>query len=298
MVYRITTATSEAICLALVRGDLEVNEVKLAKVTGSSKITPATEADITSIGAVAGYASPYGLKETEGLVVVVDDSVADAGSLVAGGNKVGFHVKGFCPKRDISLSYRVVDITKVKAGDQCALCGGTLAIKRGIEIGNIFQLGDKYTRSMGMTYLDEKDIEKHPLMGCYGIGIGRLMAAVIEDCHDANGPIWPAAVAPFLVHICAFDYRSDAVREAADAIYKALTEAGVDTVIDDSDAKAGSQHANADLIGAPIRVIVAPRGVARGVVEVRTRDGGALEELSVETAAQLLLERVTSCKTA
>jgi prolyl-tRNA synthetase len=285
LLYRYIASEKSGLCLALLGGDLEVNEVKLSKKLRASSLELASDSEFRSIGAEPGYASALGIKKQSALTVIVDESIAECEDLVAGANRHGFHVRGFCPSRDISIPYETADIAKVALGDLCAKCHKGLTLTRGIEIGNIFQLGDKYTRSMGMRYLDENGTAQTPVMGCYGIGIGRLMAAIIEDNHDERGPIWPATVAPFQVQICALEYHAEPIRRAAEALYRRLEEIGLDVLIDDIDAKAGVQFATADLIGCPMRIVVSPRGQANGTIEYRSRDGALAGEIAIDHAA-------------
>jgi prolyl-tRNA synthetase len=293
MFYRYLSNEGHGLCLVLLRGDLEVNEVKLAKKLHASSLELASDSEFRGIGAEPGYASTLGIKPQAGLTVVVDESIAECEDLIAGANKNGFHVRGFCPSRDISIPYVTADITKIAIGDLCASCQKGLTLTRGIEIGNIFQLGDRYTGSMGMSYLDESGKAQTPIMGCYGIGVGRLMAAIIEDNHDGRGPIWPATVAPFHVQICALEYKVEPIRRAAEDLYKSLQGLGLDVLIDDSDAKAGVQFANADLIGCPMRIVVSARGQAKGTMEYRSRDGAMAGEIAIDGAANHIARLMT-----
>jgi prolyl-tRNA synthetase len=183
-------------------------------------------------------------------------------------------------------------VAKVKEGSRCKRCVGTIKISRGIEVGNIFQIGDNYSKSMNMRYTDSNGDSRHPIMGCYGIGVGRLMASVLEVCHDDNGPIWPVSIAPWHAHICALRYDDEDVRVAADRLYDELCNAGIETIIDDRNESAGIQFADADLLGVPVRVIASPRNIKDGNIEVVSRDKSVREIVPagrvVETVKTLL----------
>ncbi len=254
--------------MALIRGDLGVSEAKLAKVLG---VMPraATDETIRATGAVPGFASAIGVHDCR---IIADRSVAEAADLVCGANQEDYHCLHFNLARDVQ-QYETVDIAEVKEGERCPKCDGRLAFKRGIEVGNIFQLGAKYTDAMGMRYLDTEGNERTPIMGCYGIGVGRLMASVIEARHDSHGPVWPLSVAPFSVHICALNLTDEQRRQFAEATYRALQAKGIDVVYDDREERAGVQFADADLIGAPLRLIFGKRNLAEGNVEWKRRDG-------------------------
>ncbi|MFW5802788.1 MAG: proline--tRNA ligase [Verrucomicrobiota bacterium] len=262
------------VIVAALRGDLDVNESKLRKVLQTAEFAPATDERIRAIGAEPGYASLMDL-DGENCRVVVDPSVAKSANLVVGANKPDYHVKNFNVGRDATCGEAAViaDIATAREGDPCPLTGEPLQMKRGIEIGNIFQLGTKYTEAMGCNYLDENG-KAHPMiMGCYGIGVGRTMASVIEQSHDEYGPIWPMSIAPYQVHICALNAKKPEVAESADRLYRELTDAGIEVLYDDRGEKAGFMFSDADLIGVPLRLVVSPKTVAAEKVEFKTRDG-------------------------
>ncbi len=277
---------------AMVRGDFEVNESKLSRHLQTSRLELADDQAIRACGAEPGYASPMAL-DSEQVRIVVDPSIAGSGNLVVGANQPDYHYRNFNYHRDLHTG-EVADIATVRAGDPCPLTGRPLLEKRGIEVGNIFQLGQKYSRPMECKYLDANGKEQFLLMGCYGIGIGRTLAAVIEQSHDDRGPIWPMAIAPFQVHICALNNRKPEVREAADRLYNELLEAGVEVLYDDRNEKAGFMFNDADLIGAPLRLIVSPKTLAEGKVEFKTRDGAEQMMLVFEEAVTYMTERVGS----
>lgn len=206
--------------------------------------------------------------------------------MVTGANKSDFHLLNFNAKRDVGCDYRAVDMSAVSAGDLCSQCSSSLRVTRGIEIGNIFQLGTKYTGSMGMSFLDENGKSQVPTMGCYGIGVGRLMASIIEDCHDGRGPVWPWAVAPYQVHLCVLG--ADDVSSRAKDVYEELTKHGIEVLWDDTNAQAGVQFADADLIGAPLRFVISSRNEKRGVIEFAFRDGSKKGEVRATAIMDLL----------
>lgn len=259
-----TTTKGETIGV-IVRGDVEVNECKLQKIL-KSEFAFATDDEVLKTGAVPGFACGIGLK----CRVFVDYSVANGYNMICGANKEGYHTKNFNITRDIPHA-EIVDVATVKTGDICPKCGATLQIKRGIEVGNIFKLGTRYSESMKMTYTDEKGEEQTPIMGCYGIGIGRLLASIVEVRHDDYGPIWPLSVAPWQVQICAMKLDKPEIFETAESLYADLTNAGIEVLYDDRNLTAGVQFAEADLTGIPLRFIVASRALQQGMIEYKIR---------------------------
>ncbi len=251
--------------IVFIRGDLEVNEAKLKKVLGS-EIFPYAEYEKSNLA--FGFIGPYNLDCDA--TVIYDNSLKDENALVCGANKYDYHYKGVCMKRDVPNA-EFVDVAKVIDGGICPECGKSITIKRGIEVGNIFQLGTKYTKSMGMEYIDKDGKRRTPIMGCYGIGVGRLLACVIEDCHDDYGPIWPISIAPWQVHVCCLNNQVDEVREKAEEIYSNLSK-NYETIMDDRKVSTGVAFADADLLGVPVRVVISKKNLANGEVEVQSRD--------------------------
>lgn len=254
--------------VAFVRGDYEVNETKLRNLVGDELHVAEITADTPL---TAGYIGPYGLSKQ--VAYYCDLSLKGMNSLVAGANREGFHLKGLNLERDLGeIDY--VDLAKVKAGGICPCCKKpALTIHRGIEVGNIFQLGTKYTESMHMQFADKDGTMHYPIMGCYGIGIGRLAASVCEARHDEYGPIFPISIAPWEVHICCIRPDDLETKSAADHLYEELTKQKVEVLYDDREGVRGGQmFADADLIGVPIRVIVSPRNLKDEKIEVSTRD--------------------------
>lgn len=281
------TPKGDRLVFVMIRGDIEVNETKLRNHLKAADLRFAGDELIRASGAVPGYASPLGLDPAR-VRIVVDRSAAESPNLVVGANEAGFHYTGFNFARDLQATVGqvdVVDIATARAGDPCPLTGEPLLEKRGIEVGNIFQLGIKYSQAMNCTYLDKNGKAQPMIMGCYGIGVGRAMASVIEQRHDQYGPIWPLSIAPFHVHVCALNYNEPEVKAAADGLYDSLLARGIEVVLDDRNEKAGSAFNDADLMGVPLRLIVSPKNLAAGKIEFKTRDGAEKELLDADVAA-------------
>ena len=247
----------------VIPGDLDVSEIKLHNLLKAKELYPAEEALIEKCGMVPGFASPIGAHDT---IVIVDQALENAYDLVCGANEKGFHYVHFNPKRDMS-GYQVADIAEAEEGCKCPKCGKPLSETRGIELGNIFKLGTKFSESMGATYLTPDGKSEPIIMGCYGIGVGRLMASVVENSHDDFGPIWPKAIAPFQVEIV--NITKD--NEIADKLEKELTDAGFEVLVDDRDERAGVKFKDADLWGIPLRIALGKKGLANGEVEWKPR---------------------------
>ena len=265
--------------LALVRGDHMVNEIKLAKLPGMGDYRLATEAEIREhLGSEPGFLGPVAAKKA--ITVVADRSVAAMADFVVGANETGFHLAGVNWGRDLPEPAIVADIRNVVAGDRSPDGKGTLGLARGIEVGHVFALGDRYSKAMGCTVLDANGKATHPLMGCYGIGVSRIVAAAIEQNHDAAGIIWPAAMAPWQVAVCVINPKNDpAVADAAQALYDELIAAGIDAALDDRGLRAGQMFADIELIGIPHRVVVSGRGLEAGTFEYRARNAADSENL-------------------
>lgn len=263
--------------IVFLRGDYEVNETKLTNYLGE-KVHPAVITD--ECGIVAGFCGPYDQKAK--CRIVYDKTLEGIENLCAGANEENYHYTGLNIKRDIG-DVEYVDVSKIRTGDICPCCGKkTIRISRGIEVGNIFQLGDKYTKSMEMTYTDEDGTVKYPIMGCYGIGVGRLAASVCEAMHDEYGPIWPISIAPWQVHLCCMRVDKAECKEASDKIYDELQKAGVEVIYDDRKVRAGAMFADADLLGIPVRITVGPKALAERNVELSTRDKKVSKTVKVE----------------
>ncbi len=271
----------DAYVIAFVRGDTEINEVKLRNHLGA-EIHPAEITD--GSGIVAGFIGPMGLPEH--VTAVFDRSLEGIGSFVCGANQKDHHYVGFNMDRDYGQA-NFVDIAKAREGGPCPACGKrALTVRNGIEVGNIFQLGAKYTKAMHMQYIDEAGALHHPVMGCYGIGVGRLCASVCEESHDDYGPIWPISIAPWEAHICCLRADAEETRSVATQLYDALQKADVETMLDERAVSAGNMFSDADLLGAPIRITVSPRNLNEGVVELTTRDRRIVRKVPVAAAAE------------
>lgn len=273
--------------LVFVRGDLEVNETKLRNYL-KAEVHPAVEID--HAGLVAGAIGP--VNPAKGITVVYDRSLEGTRNLICGANEEGYHFTGLNMDRDVPNA-EYVDVAKATVGGVCPKCGKhSLTIKNGIEVGNIFQLGRRYTESMGMTYDDEKGNRVNPIMGCYGIGVGRLMASVCEEHHDQYGPVWPISIAPWEIEICALRADQAHVKEEANKLYKSLMDEGYEVLFDDRTVSAGFMFSDADLLGSPVRIVISPKTLDRGVVEIVTRDKTIKEDVPLENAMQRTKEIV------
>ncbi|MBR2484910.1 MAG: proline--tRNA ligase [Clostridia bacterium] len=261
------------------RGDYDVNETKLTNYLGCD-VHPATITD--DCGLVAGFIGPVGI--TDNCTVLYDNTLKGVNNLVCGANENEYHMTGLDFDRDLP-GVEFHDFAKVKEGSICPKCGKhALTVSRGIEVGNIFQLGTKYTKSMNMTYTDSEGNILNPIMGCYGIGVGRLAASICEAHHDDYGPIWPIAIAPWQVHICAVRADDSEVKAYADNLYNTLTEKGIEVIYDDRNVSAGVMFSDADLLGVPFRVVVSPRNMKGGIVEIASRDKSLKTSATLDTA--------------
>lgn len=261
------------------RGDYDVNETKLTNYLGCD-VHPATITD--DCGLVAGFIGPVGI--TDNCTVLYDNTLKGVNNLVCGANENEYHMTGLDFDRDLPGA-EFHDFAKVKEGSVCPKCGKhALTVSRGIEVGNIFQLGTKYTKSMNMTYTDSEGNILNPIMGCYGIGVGRLAASICEAHHDDYGPIWPIAIAPWQVHICAVRADDSEVKAYADNLYNTLTEKGIEVIYDDRNVSAGVMFSDADLLGVPFRVVVSPRNMKGGIVEIASRDKALKTSATLDTA--------------
>lgn len=247
----------------VVPGNLDVSEIKLHNLLKAKELYPAEDSQIEKCGMVPGFASPIGAHDT---LVVIDKALEDAADIVVGANEKGFHYIHCTPKRDME-GFLVADIAEAEEGCKCPECGKPLSETRGIELGNIFKLGTKFSSSMGATFLTPEGKGEPIVMGCYGIGIGRLMAAVVENSHDDFGPVWPKEIAPFQVEIV--NITKDA--EVADKLERELSAAGFEVLVDDRDERAGVKFKDADLWGIPVRIALGKKGLANGQVEWKLR---------------------------
>ena len=279
-------ATDEYVVI-FVRGDLDINETKLTNLLGEA-VHPAVITE--ECGLHAGFIGPVGLPEN--MTVLFDNSLKGATNLSCGANEENHHYVGLNIPRDVGeVEYN--DLAKIVDGGICPQCGKhTIKISRGIEVGNIFQLGTKYTESMHCEYLDRDGKARPMVMGCYGIGVGRAMAAVIEQSSDEYGPIWPLSIAPYQVQICAVNPGKDNVGEVCEKLYADLQAAGIEVLYDDRGEKAGSMFSDADLLGIPFRLVVSPKTLADGQAEFKLRGSRDAERIAVEEAIPLLKRKI------
>ena len=266
--------TQSQFLFVLIRGDLEVNETKLLNAIGGGDLRPAEDDEILAAGCVPGYASAIGLQvrgelEGDGVLVVADDSIQTRSALVSGANDAGYHFTGVNYPRDFEATL-VTDIAQADSGHTCPRCSGTLQAQSAIELGHTFKLGTWYSEAVGATYLDAQGESQPVVMGSYGIGVGRLMAAIVEVHHDEHGILWPRSVAPYQVHLVALGPNVTVVDET-EALYQQLLTAGYEVLYDDRDDRAGVKFADADLIGAPLRLTWSKRSLRAGGVEVKGR---------------------------
>ena len=269
---------SDELVVAFIRGDLEVNEAKLKKVLGKNVV--AYDGGISE-DIVCGNIGAIGLSDK--IVKVFDKSLEGCKGMVTGANKPEYHIAGVNVARDFG-NVTFADVAKAAAGDRCPVCGGSLRVENGIEIGNIFQLGTKYTASMNMTVNGPDGTAFNPIMGCYGIGVGRAIGSIAQESNDEYGLILPMSVAPWQVHICALRYDDDAVRSKADKLYADLRAAGVEVLFDDRNCGAGVKFADADLMGMPIRVVISPKTLAEDKVEIKLRREKTAERVDLSEA--------------
>ena len=291
VVFYQNAITGELIC-ALIRGDFEVNESKLANAAGAPELKFADDESIRNAGCVPGFASIIGI-DPKKMKMIVDRSAAESGNLVVGANEADYHYINFNYERDCDTTASIVtDIATVREGDPCPLTGEPLKMERGIEVGNIFQLGTKYSKPMGCNYLDVNGKSNPMIMGCYGIGVGRAMASVIEQSCDEYGPIWPISIAPWQVEVVAIGYDKEDVKTAADKLYSDLQAAGVEVLFDDRGEKPGFMFSDADLLGIPFRVVVSPKTLAENAVEFRRRDCRDAERIALDAVNTVVTDAV------
>jgi len=281
-------AEVQKLIFAVLRGDMDLNEIKLANAVGAKALRPATEDEILAVGAVPGYASPLNIRR-ENVIVVVDDAVPGSPNLVAGANEAGYHYRNVNYGRDYEADI-VTDLATARAGDKTPDGAGTLREVRGVEVGNIFKLGTRYSTAMGATFLDANGKAQPVVMGSYGIGVGRLLACIMEAYHDENGLMLPISVAPYAVHLVMLP--GAGVDEAAEAVYNALVDSGLDVLFDDRDERAGVKFNDADLIGIPLRLTVSKRSLEKGGLEFKDRATGESRIIPREDVVDEIFEEV------
>ena len=280
------------VVLAIVRGDHEVNEVAVRHaVLGSVEPEMATPEELEKVGLTAGFISPVGLKQTEEFAIVVDESVMETYNVCGGANKKDAHYININPKRDFNVEDIIVaPIRLITDDDVCPTCGGTLEHAKGIEVGQVFKLGTKYSEALQATFLDQNGRPNSMIMGCYGIGVSRTLAAAIEQYHDENGIIWPRAIAPFEAVIVPINAKDEALMSTSQTIYTALQDAGVDVLLDDRKDRAGVKFKDADLIGYPLRITVSKNTLENNEVEIQIRKSGEAITCAIDSVATKVTE--------
>jgi prolyl-tRNA synthetase len=285
-----TKGASNIFIMALIRGDLDVNETKLKNYLGVSEIEKAEYDEVKDkLGIPLGFAGPIGM---DAITIVADQSVKGIRGGVTGANKIDYHYRNVNSERDFSPK-DYTDIRLVREGDLCAKCAGRIKIFRGIELGHIFKLGDKYTKAFSVTYLDEDGQTNVPLMGCYGIGVERTVAAVIEQNHDENGIVWPVSIAPFHLYLLPIKYGGK-TKEICDEIYRQLADGGFEVLLDDRDLRPGVKFKDADLIGIPFRITIGDRGLEKNSVELIHRKTGTREQVNVDDIVSIVREKIST----
>mgnify|MGYP002556471254 FL=1 len=284
------------VVLAMVRGDHEVNEIAVQHaVDGGVEPEMASEEELQAAGLTGGFISPVGLKQTETFKIVVDESVMEMFNACGGANKKDAHFININPKRDFNLEDIIVaPIRLITTDDVCPNCGGHLGIAKGIEVGQVFKLGTKYSESLNGTFLDQNGRPNPYIMGSYGIGVSRTLAAAIEQFHDENGIIWPRAIAPFEVVVVPINAKDEALMEASTKIYEELKAAGVDVLLDDRKERAGVKFKDADLIGYPLRITVSKNTLESGAVELKTRKTGEAVEVAIADAQKAVADTLNT----
>jgi prolyl-tRNA synthetase len=251
----------------VIRGDLEVNEVKLKNALHGTEFRMATEAEVTEAGIVAGAASPIGIK---GIKVIADDSITSGTNFVAGANKPDTHLRNVNYPRDFKVDL-TTDIALAHAGEGCPKCGAKLSSTHGIEVGHVFKLGTFLSKTLGAFFIDPEGVSQPIVMGCYGIGLGRLLAAAIEQNHDDKGIIWPLPITPYHVYLCPLYMENPKVADTAEKVYAGLEAEGLEVLFDDRDESPGVKFNDADLLGIPIRVTISPRTLEKDSAEIKKR---------------------------
>ncbi|MGI2336349.1 MAG: proline--tRNA ligase [Dehalogenimonas sp.] len=275
--------------IAVIRGDLEVNEIKLKNLLKAAELRLAVSEEVTAAGVVAGSASPVGFSGK----VITDDSVMESVNYVGGANVAGRHMKNLNLGRDFK-AFKTADIASAAVGTACARCGGTLESTRGIEVGHVFKLGTFLAETFGALYTDADGNQKPCIMGCYGIGVGRLLAAAIEQNHDDKGIIWPMPIAPYQVHLVGLGLENEPVKAKAEKLYAELTAAGIEVLYDDRAESPGVKFNDADLLGMPLRLTISPRSLDKGGVEVKKRSEKAFELVAVDDVCKAVGSLITA----
>ena len=280
--------------VAIVPGDHELNECKAEHVFGKG-YRMMTDEELEKFGLFKGFIGPVHLPA--GIKLVCDSSLKESKSWACGANEVDYHFTGACPDRDFKVD-EWADLVTVLAGDPCPHCGKPLSAARGIEVSQVFQLGTKYSEAMGATFMDEDGKEKPLIMGCYGVGVSRTLASIVEQHNDENGIIWPVSVAPYEVSVIPLDPKKEDCAKATDRLVQELLDAGLDVVVDDRDERPGFKFADNDLMGFPYQIVIGKRGLKNGTFELKDRATGEREDISIDEAAAIVAARVREAKQA
>lgn len=268
--------------IVLIRGDLDVNETKLRNLLHVSNLRFATKPEVESVGMVSGFAAPVG---TIGVEIIADDSIQSGINFVTGANKKDYHLLNVNYPRDFDAG-TIADIALANDRHPCITCSSELVVRRGIEVGHVFKLGTRYSETLGTVFSDASGLQRPIIMGCYGIGVGRLLAAVIEQNHDEGGIIFPVTIAPYQVWLTALNVKDESVVRVADSIYKELVQENIEVLYDDREEAAGVKFNDADLLGLPVRLVVSQRNLKEGVVELKKRSDSCAYKLKTDTAAE------------
>jgi prolyl-tRNA synthetase len=281
-------SADDAPVAVLIRGDQEVNEIKVKNFVGCRSLELADDATIRKVaGSPRGFVGAVGIRTR----IIADYSLLGMSDCVMGANREDYHLRHVKPGRDFKID-NYADLRIIRESDPCPRCGGEMRFARGIEVGHVFKLGTKYSEAMRAVFLDQNGQEKIMVMGCYGIGIGRTVAAAIEQNHDSDGIIWPMTLAPFAVIIIPVNVKEKVLADAAELLYRTLTEKGVEVILDDRDERAGVKFKDADLIGIPYRVTIGPKRLEEGKMEIKTRRSGEVSIMPVSEIVPFLTARM------
>ncbi len=285
-------AVDGKLIIVVIRGDIEVNEVKLKNILRCIELRLAREDELEEAGLIAGSASPVGIT---GIEVIADESITSGANYVAGGNKPDTHIKNVNYPRDFKADL-IADIALAEAGEGCPKCGGKLSSSRGIEVGHIFKLGTFISEKLGAFFTDADGVSKPVVMGCYGIGLGRLLAAAIEQNHDDKGIIWPMSIAPYHIYLCSLYMENSEVAAATENLYAELESQGLEVLFDDRQESPGVKFNDADLLGIPIRVTISPRTLEKNSAEIKKRSEKKAELVPLGEVADRLVELVSGAQ--
>ncbi len=278
MIKALVFKADDRFVVALIRGDHELNDIKLKNIVDANVLTMATEAEMSKLGVPVGFVGPINLPDD--IEVYADSAVRDMKIAVTGANEKDYHYKNVVPERDFTVT-AYTDLRNIIEGDECPRCGGHIAFARGIEVGHVFKLGTRYSEKMGAKFLDENGREQPMIMGCYGIGISRTVAACVEQNNDENGIIWPWSLAPFHIHVVPVNVKNDEQKQLAESLYEKLQNEGFEVLLDDRPERAGVKFKDADLIGLPIRITVGGKA-GEGLVECKVRKTGESKDIHID----------------